>query len=74
MTPPELARIKARVTPTICKTFSQNEHDGAMESRIEGRISADDFMAMCAAIESAARDMEAAIEKERYDSFKRYEF
>lgn len=72
MTPAELARIKARVTPTICETWQQDEHDGAMASRIEGRISADDFMSLCAAVESASTligdatsDMGRAIARER---------
>jgi len=72
MTPPELARLKARVTPTICETWGQNEHDGAMSSRIEVRISADDFMRLCAVAESAAvligdatADMGRAIAAER---------
>lgn len=55
MTAAELHRLKARVHPTICNTYRQDEHDGSVEERIEGRISADDFMRMCAAIERLQR-------------------
>lgn len=55
MTAAELQRIKARVTPTICDTW-RGEHDGGgqMITVVEGRISADDFLALCAAVESAS--------------------
>lgn len=54
MTLEELKRIKARITPTICDTFRADE-DGYLSYRLEGRISADDFMKLCAAVESAGQ-------------------
>lgn len=61
MTSTELQRIKARVTATICETW-RGEHDGHgnMISVIEGRISADDFMTLCAMAEIAVTLNDAA--------------
>lgn len=49
MTSEQLARIKARVAPTICDTY--RSENGYAEARREGRISEDDFTRMCEAIE-----------------------
>jgi hypothetical protein len=38
-----LAEIEARVRPTICHTFSVEPGKASGGSRMEGRISADDF-------------------------------
>lgn len=69
MTSTELQRIKARVTATICETW-RGEHDGHgnMISVIEGRISADDFMTLCAMAEIAVTLNDAARADERYNS------
>lgn len=52
MTRAELQAIRARIEPTICRTW-RGEVDGAgeMVERVEGRISADDFMALFAEID-----------------------
>lgn len=69
MTSTELQRIKARVTATICETW-RGEHDGHgnMISVIEGRISADDFMTLCAMAEIAVTLNDAARTDEQYNA------
>lgn len=52
MTAAELQTIKDRVTKTICNTWRGDvDGDGDMVCVIEGRISADDFMKLCAAVD-----------------------
>ncbi len=69
MTSTELQRIKARVAATICETW-RGEHDGHgnMISVIEGRISVDDFMTLCAMAERAVTLNDAATTDEQYNA------
>ena len=48
MTSEQLARIKARVLPTICDTY--RSENGYAEARVEGRISKADFDALVGAV------------------------
>ena len=58
MTDAELLRVKERIAKTICETW-RGDHDGngRMIFVIEGRISADDFMALFAEIDRLNRSI-----------------
>lgn len=54
----ELQRIKDRIAKTICTTWrGDHDGDGNMIECIEGRISADDFMAIFAEIKRLRTQM-----------------
>lgn len=58
MTDAELRAIKDRIEPTICRTWRGEIDDGGeMIERIEGRISADDYMALLAEIDRMKRSV-----------------
>jgi hypothetical protein len=54
MTPAELDSIRARVLPTMRKTWTLFGQDSVASTQVEGRISPDDFTALCAAAEGGA--------------------